>query len=122
MGLVLAASPEAAPLAHKPTALEVARCPPIELVSGAGAGIATIGKTAAATNATLGIAVASRASRSPEIAHSCSLRFEEPHRINEPRQFPCSSGNSTLGEAISAGEASGVALSSIDRGVVQLLR
>ena len=36
------------------------------------------------------------ASRSPEVAHSCSLRFEEPECIDEPRQFRCSGGNSTL--------------------------
>ena len=37
------------------------------------------------------------ASRSPEIAHSCSHRLKEPHRIDEPGQFCCSDGNSTLG-------------------------
>ena len=36
-------------------------------------------------------------SGSLEIAHSCSLRLKELHRVDEPRQFCCIDGNSTLG-------------------------
>ena len=35
-----------------------------------------------------------RASRSPEVGHRCSLRFEEPQGIDEPRQFDRSNSNS----------------------------
>ena len=37
------------------------------------------------------------ASRLPEIGHGCSLGFEEPQRIHEPRQFHRSDGNGTAG-------------------------
>ena len=37
------------------------------------------------------------ASRSPEIAHSCLLRFEEPHCIDELCRVRRSGANSTLG-------------------------
>ena len=60
------------------------------------------------------------ASRSPEVAHGCSLGFEELHRIDEPRQFLCSDSNSTLGRGDLCRQGIGCSLKfadAIDRGV-----
>jgi len=57
---------------------------------------------------------ASFASRFPEIGYGCPLGFEEPQRVNKPRQFHSSDSNGTASRGDLFGRGTGCSLKVAD--------